>query len=74
MRTSITKVYIPAARSQGEVYGRQDISREFVVARCDGAEVFECVEESFDQIAFAVEREIAVSLNEAVGFGRNVRL
>lgn len=53
--------------------GRQEISREFVVAGGDSAEVFECVEESFDQISFAVEGEIAVSLNEAVGLGRNDR-
>ena len=48
------------------MYGRQEISCELVVAGGDSAEVLECVEGPFDQIAFAVEGEIAVSLNEAV--------
>jgi len=54
-----------------EVYSGQEISREFVVTRGDCTEVFECVEETFDEIAFAIEDEIAVPLNEAVGLGRN---
>lgn len=56
-----------------EVYGREEISREFVVTRGDSAEVFECVEEPFDEIAFAIEDEIALPLNEAVGLGRDDR-
>jgi len=55
------------------VYGGEEISREFVVAGGDSAEVFECVEESFDEIAFAIEGEVAVSLNETIGLGRNDR-
>lgn len=53
------------------MYSGQEISREFVVTRCDGAEVFECVEETFNEIALAIEDEIAVPLNEAVGLGRD---
>ena len=53
------------------MYGGQEISRELVVTGGDSAEVFEGVEESLDEIAFAIEGEIAVSLNEAVGLGRN---
>jgi hypothetical protein len=56
------------------VYPRQEVSREFIVACGDRAEMFDRIEKSFDQIAFAVKCEIAVSLNEAVGFGRNDRL
>lgn len=36
--------------------------------------MFELVEKSFDQIAFAIEREIARPLDEAIGLGRNDRL
>ena len=56
------------------MYGRQEVSCKLVVAGGDCAEVFECVEESLDQIAFAVEGEIAVSLNEAVDLGRDDRV
>ena len=55
------------------MYGGEEISREFVVSGGDGAEVFECAEESFDEITFAIEGEVAVSLNETVGLGRDDR-
>ena len=42
---------------------------EFVVARGDGPEMFELVEEPFNEIAFAVEGEIARTRGFAVGFG-----
>ena len=37
----------------------EEVSGEFVVARGDGTEVLELIEEAFDEIAFAVERKIA---------------
>ena len=42
---------------------------EFVVARGDGPEMFELVEEPLNEIAFAVEGEIARARGFAVGFG-----
>jgi hypothetical protein len=44
---------------------------ELVVARGDGPEMFELVEETLDEIAFAVEGEIARALGFSVGFGWN---
>ena len=42
---------------------------EFVVARGDGPEMLERVEETLDEIAFAVEGEIARTRGFSVGFG-----
>jgi len=42
---------------------------EFVVARGDGPEMFELVEEPLNEIAFAVEGEIAWARDFSVGFG-----
>ena len=39
----------------------EEISGEFVIARGDGAKVLEFIEEARDQVAFAVEREVAIS-------------
>ena len=36
--------------------------------------MFECIEEPFDQIALAIEREIAVALHKSIGLGRDDRL
>jgi hypothetical protein len=47
----------------------EEISGELVVAGGDGAKVFEFVEEAFDEVAFAVEREVAVTWGLAIGFG-----
>ena len=55
----------------GEVYPGEEIARRFLVARCDASELFDVIEEAFDQIAFGIEREIAGSLDLAVGLGRN---
>ena len=51
----------------------EEISGEFVVASGDGAEVFEFVEEALDEVAFAVEREIARPLGLTIGLGRDDR-
>ena len=50
-----------------------EISGEFVVARGDGAKVLEFIEEAFDEITFAVEREVAVSQGLAIGLWGNHR-
>ena len=49
----------------------QKVSRGFFVACGDGAKVLDDIEEPFDKIAFAIEREIAFALDLAVRFGRD---
>jgi hypothetical protein len=51
----------------------EEISGEFVVACGDGAKVLEFIEEALDEVAFAVEREIASTLDFAIGLWRNYR-
>ena len=46
---------------------------KLVVARGDGAEVFELVEEAFDEVAFAVECIVACPLDFAIGLWGNHR-
>jgi len=52
----------------------EEISGEFVVPRGDGTKVLEFVEEALDEVAFAVEREIASARVLAVGLWRNHRV
>ena len=49
----------------------KEISGEFVVARGDGSEVLELIEEALDEVAFAIEREVARPLDLTVRFGRD---
>ena len=42
---------------------------EFVVARGYGAEMFECIEETLNEIAFRVEGEVARARSFSIGFG-----
>jgi hypothetical protein len=51
----------------------EEISGKFVVACGDGTKVFELVEEALDEVAFAIEREIAIPLGPAVGLRRDDR-
>ena len=51
----------------------KEISREFVISRGDAPVVFDFVEETFDEIALTVEREIAVALYLAIGLWWNHR-
>ncbi len=44
-----------------------------VVAGCDSPELFEIVEESFDQVTLAIEREIGRSLDSPISLGRDDR-
>ena len=48
--------------------GEEDLG-ELVVVRGDGPELFELVEETLDEIALAVEGEIAGARGFSVGFG-----
>ena len=47
----------------------KEIPGEFVVARGDGAELLELIEEALDEISFAVECEVACARSLAVGLG-----
>ena len=49
----------------------KEVSGGFLVACCDAPEVFDEIEEALDEIAFGVEREVAMALNLAVRFWRN---
>jgi hypothetical protein len=57
-----------------EVDGGEEVSRELIIARCNRSEVFECIEEPFDEIALAIEHKIAMPLDKAIGLGRDDRL
>ena len=52
----------------------EEISRGFFVASCDASELFEEVEETLDEIAFGVEREVASARRLAVGLAGDYRL
>jgi hypothetical protein len=41
----------------------QKVLRGLLVARCDGPVVLDLIEEALDDVAFAVEREIAIALD-----------
>ena len=53
----------------GELDAGEENLGELVVTRGDGAEMFELVEEPLDEIAFAVEGEVALARGFSVGFG-----
>ena len=44
----------------------EEVAGSFFVACCNAREVFDGVEETFDEIALGVEREIAVTLDLAI--------
>jgi hypothetical protein len=53
----------------GELNPGEENLGELVVACGDGAELFELVEETLNEIAFAVEGEVAWARGFSVGFG-----
>jgi hypothetical protein len=59
--------------SAGELDAGEEISGEFVVACGDRTKVLEFVEEALDEVALAIEREIATARRLAVGLRRNHR-
>ena len=44
----------------------QEISGGLLVARCDGSKMLDRIEETLDDVALAVEREVARALDGAV--------
>ena len=51
----------------------KEVSGEFVIACGDGAKVLELIEEALDEVAFAIEREVAVPRGLAMGDRGNHR-
>jgi hypothetical protein len=43
------------------VDAREEVSSSLFVARCDGAKVLDDVEETFDEVALAIERKVALA-------------
>ena len=44
----------------------EEVSGGFFVARCNASEVFDCVEEALDEIAFGIECKVAFTFDLAV--------
>jgi len=51
--------------------GAEECAGKFIITGCDSSESFEFTEEAFDEVAFAIEGEVGISLNEPVCFGWN---
>ncbi|MND07910.1 hypothetical protein D3C83_302070 [compost metagenome] len=47
--------------------GGEESAGEFVVSGCDCPESLEFSEESLDEVAFAIESEVGLALDEAIG-------
>jgi hypothetical protein len=58
---------------RGQSDGGEEVSRELVVAGGDGSEVFDPVEEAFDEVALSVDLAIDGALDLAVALGGDVR-
>ena len=48
----------------------EEVASGFFVAGCDAPELFDKIEEAFDQIAFGVEDEVAMARDLAIRFWR----
>lgn len=59
--------------SGNELNGAEEGTGELVVSGRDSPELFEIVEETFDQIAFAVKYEISLPWRNAICLRRNDR-
>lgn len=64
---------VESYESCDEVDGAEECAFELVIARRDGSELFEIVEETLDQIAFAVQHEIGLAWCASICLGRNDR-
>ena len=51
--------------------GGEESASEFIVSGGDCTESLEFTEETFDEVAFAIEGEVSFALDEPVGFGWN---
>lgn len=56
-----------------ELDGSKKSACQFVVACCDSSELFEVIEESFNEVSLAIQREIRRSLHDPVCLGRDDR-
>ena len=54
-----------------EVKAAEEVASGFFVSSCDPPEMFDDIEEAFDEIAFAVEREVTWPLDLPVRLGRD---
>ena len=52
----------------------EEIAGSFFVARCDASELFDELKETLDEVAFGVEREVAIARDLAIRFWRDDRL
>ena len=44
----------------------QEVSRGLLIARCDGSKMLDHIEEALEEVAFAVEREVAIALDFSI--------
>ncbi len=51
----------------------EEVSRGLLVSRRDGSELLDEIEEALDEIAFGIEREVAVAFDLAVRLRRDDR-
>lgn len=58
----------------GELNGSEKSVCAFVVSRCNGSELFEMIEETLDEIAFAIKREVCWPWPDTIGFWWNHRV
>lgn len=49
----------------------EEVSGGFFVARRDGSELFDVIEEALDQVALGIEREVAVAFDRTIRFRRD---
>ena len=59
--------------SSDQLNSGKEISRELVVASGNAAELLNFIEETLDEVALAIEREIAFALGLAARLGRDDR-
>ena len=55
--------------SGDELDGSEESAGELVVSCCDGAESLEFAEEALDEVSFAIESEVCVTLDGTIGLG-----
>jgi len=52
----------------------EEIACGLLVARCDRSKVFDDIEETLYEVAFAIECEVAIAFDAAIRFGRDHHL
>lgn len=57
--------------SRHEVNSRQESAGKLVVSSCNGSEAVQLVEESLDEITFAVQGEIGIAGDQPISLGRD---